>query len=114
MRISDWSSDVCSSDLTMFAPPWMTRSSPSDAGTREVVLTMLHESYVGVLRAQASGGCNGSTSFKPSTKSRSAIPNIAFHMSKRQGDRKRVVQGKSVSVRVAIGGRSIIKKKKKT
>src|SRR3546814_15279559 len=46
---------------TMFAPPWLTRSSPSDAGTREVVLTMLHESYVGALRAQASGGCNGST-----------------------------------------------------
>src|SRR3546814_12707160 len=69
----------------MFAPPWMLRSSPSDAGTREVVLTMLHESSVGALRAQASGGCNGSTSFKPSTKSRSAIPNIAFHMSKPLG-----------------------------
>src|SRR3546814_8229261 len=40
---------------TMFAPPWMTRSSPSDAGTREVVLTMLHESYVGRPRGRASG-----------------------------------------------------------
>src|SRR3546814_11899330 len=32
---------------------------------------------------------------------------------RRQGDRKSVVQGKSVSVRVDLGGRRIIKKKKK-
>src|SRR3546814_11492907 len=75
MRISDWSSDVCSSDL---CPP------------------------------PATSGCL-------------PMPNAKHHCRRRwptggptriYGDRKSVVQGKSVSVRVDLGGRRIIKKKK--
>src|SRR3546814_10215829 len=80
MRISDWSSDVCSSDLL----PWR-RGLVTGAGThhgldRQVVL-------VGELEIALVVG--------------------------RNRDRKSVVSGKSVSVRVDLGGRRIIKKKSK-
>src|SRR3546814_10571239 len=73
MRISDWSSDVCSSDLTIRA-----RSGPFD--------------------------------MDPAAKDRiESIGDIDLDSIKR--DRKSVVEGKSVSVRVDLGGRRIIKKK---
>src|SRR3546814_12928482 len=46
-----------------------------------------------------------------SRRSNSADHNASAHSA--AGDRKSVVQGKSVSVRVDLGGRRIIKKKKK-
>src|SRR3546814_15762867 len=71
MRISDWSSDVCSSDLSMGAR--MVGDLTETAGRgREAVW-------------QGTGGG-------------------------RRADRKSVVSGKSVSVRVDLGGRRIIKK----
>src|SRR3546814_20314653 len=84
MRISDWSSDVCSSDL----------GKRGNGGVRRRPET------VTMRRFATSGGTAG-------------VP------SRRQGpdalereDRKSVVKGKSVSVRVDLGGRRIIKKKK--
>src|SRR3546814_18795417 len=67
MRISDWSSDVCSSDLHPARDP--RRLSERGARTRGV----------GPARGQG------------------------------RGDRKRVVKGKRVSVRVALGGTRMIK-----
>src|SRR3546814_16083013 len=75
MRISDWSSDVCSSDLIVRVV---------DPG--EVVESLDLE----VLGHNAQG-------------TRVDIP-------AGDGDRKSVVAGKSVSVRVELGGRRIIKK----
>src|SRR3546814_13849212 len=71
LRISDWSSDVCSSDLgaTPPAPP------------------------------------SSSSSCSPPSAPSSCACSIAGR------DRKSVVSGKSVSVRVDLGGRRIIKKK---
>src|SRR3546814_13281734 len=74
MRISDWSSDVCSSDLLHTPSPMPQRQSGPPAS---------------VLCA--------------SMQARSTRPAT--------GDRKSVVKGKSVSVRVDLGGRRIIKKK---
>src|SRR3546814_17383890 len=71
MRISDWSSDVCSSDL--IASRAAARCRDAAGGN-----------------AAGRGWC-------------STIQGI---------DRKSVVKGKSVSVRVDLGGRRIIKKKK--
>src|SRR3546814_9935309 len=68
MRISDWSSDVCSSDLTCCSC-WDRNSADGLATPR---------------------------------RPRSVMANT---------DRKSVVLGKSVSVRVDLGGRRIIKKK---
>src|SRR3546814_15960299 len=74
MRISDWSSDVCSSDLL--------KPSTSNATDSEVT------EY----------SCPSAVTRSPSTSGRI--------------DRKSVVLGKSVSVRVVLGGRRIIKKKR--
>src|SRR3546814_18877616 len=93
MRISDWSSDVCSSDLisaiakiepgrrihsSCFLPVHTRRNDPAILNRCNVRLRLI-------------GGC-----------------------ARAAGDRKSVVQGKSVSVRVDLGGRRIIPKKRTT
>src|SRR3546814_12188179 len=84
MRISDWSSDVCSSDLA---------SVPARRGGR----ALDH----GRVRLRRAG-----------RRLRDRLePDAAEEEPRRRGDRKSVVSGKSVSVRVDLGGRRIIKKK---
>src|SRR3546814_17312324 len=91
MRISDWSSDVCSSDL---------RTDPTrrlDAGDpTEAVLDVPGDPADGTLPAHRPAGRG-----------------LDDALGCRQ-DRKSVVSGKSVSVRVDLGGRRIIKKQKQT
>src|SRR3546814_17026451 len=84
MRISDWSSDVCSSDLYLGDP-----------------LNAIEE--IGAAEFQAFRH----VSDVPRQQSFSAEEVAALLK-----DRKSVVKGKSVSVRVDLGGLSIIKKKK--
>src|SRR3546814_11405732 len=93
MRISDWSSDVCSSDLfetrcmglignfSISATPRLNRF--RDDGLAATIIDM-------------------------------DVPNDLFAAPAqlRQRDRKSVVEGKSVSVRVDLGGRRIIKTQK--
>src|SRR3546814_20602414 len=78
MRISDWSSDVCSSDLR------------AGAG-RPVQARRLHRRRT---------VCAGRARQRAGRRHRRCPP-----------DRKSVVEGKSVSVRVDLGGRRILKKK---
>src|SRR3546814_19271833 len=78
MRISDWSSDVCSSDL--------------QRGTRAFLGSPMHIVVGEQLSALRRGRAHDQVCV--------------------QRDRKSVVQGKSVSVRVDLGGRRSIKKKK--
>src|SRR3546814_21008407 len=80
MRISDWSSDVCSSDLAEPRAPLRAL-----VGLRPGRLT----GGVAVLAVVAATG----------------------QEHERQQDRKSVVSGKSVSVRVDLGGRRLIKTK---
>src|SRR3546814_13077603 len=122
MRISDWSSDVCSSDLLqcrhgstfpavhVFCPkvgcaarscwpaPSLRRSRSRRILARHISETMSHSPGKGnilqVLRAQ---------------KRQTAVFRRAA-----SGDRKSVVQGKSVSVGVDPGGRRLLKKTKET
>src|SRR3546814_19598371 len=75
MRISDWSSDVCSSDLAAGPQPLLAVAAAVAAAGQE-----------------ATG----------------LRPNLDFGLAT---DRKSVVEGKSVSVRVDLGGRRIIKQK---
>src|SRR3546814_17460156 len=86
MRISDWSSDVCSSDLARSAPG-RSSGSPGYAG-------------------RGSGR-------RPSTTAGTAATQRCTGKARRHGDRKSVVEGKSVSVRVDLGGGRRIKKKQK-
>src|SRR3546814_15162874 len=98
MHISDWSSDVCSSDLCCM-PGSYTLS------------TQQNNPY----------NLNSYRRARPSTGVRAVhcpgYPDAAItqtNMVFQRPDRKSVVWGKSVSVRVDLGGRRIIKKKKKT
>src|SRR3546814_14699429 len=113
MRISDWSSDVCSSDLT---------------GRGEV----RHRLSVGLDPGRAAG-CGGgrqcpekwnaggvgslsqvSVHAPGAGNHRKQLLSSAQSSGRGEVDRKSCVSGKGVSVRVDRGGRRIIKKKKKT
>src|SRR3546814_11599982 len=97
MRISDWSSDVCSSDL-------------------EVAVQVVR-----LVPVVPEGRQAGSDRHQPDV----AVEGVGRRDDLRRGDveraqlaleavdRKSVVSGKSVSVRVDLGGRLIIKKKTK-
>src|SRR3546814_16369221 len=96
MRISDWSSDVCSSD----------RRGKGERGEidmrGQVDLARLREGVGEAMRLHRLQrvACGGAAIAIVDRQQRAAI------------DRQRVVEGKSVSVRVDLGGSSIIKKKK--
>src|SRR3546814_17635999 len=105
MRISDGSSDVCSSDLVP------TQGFGSDGRLRAPPSQYAHPALLG-------NDGNMGASFADSWGSRRVEERPVVHRSAWHrvlddpGDRKRVVSGKSVSVRVDFGGRRIIKKKK--
>src|SRR3546814_16965117 len=88
MRISDWSSDVCSSDLERQHEEFKDRVGEIITG----VVKSVEFGHVVVNLGRAEGVIRRDQQ----------IPR----------DRKSVVSGKSVSVRVDLGGRRIIKKKK--
>src|SRR3546814_13373079 len=88
MRISDWSSDVCSSDLSS-----------------AVVIKMLHQ-FTRLVSARRR------PSSWPEAHARTCPTSPCPPASRAcNSDRKSVVSGKSVSVRVDLGGRRSIKKK---
>src|SRR3546814_10999176 len=118
MRISDWSSDVCSSDLRNRRRSLHDHQSRRQNGrhpapnNRHIFRRRNYPAYpcrprCGVLYQNScpvshfrfvpirSGLSDGRTSYNTR-------------------DRKSVVYGTSVSVRVGLGGRSLMKKKKKT
>src|SRR3546814_19635978 len=101
MRISDWSSDVCSSDL------------PDEVLDAERFGVGLHP--VGDFPAQVEGrSLGGHADGVAEGAVAGAAQGVLGGLARARGDRKSVVSGKSVSVRVDLGGRRIIKKKMKT
>src|SRR3546814_14857226 len=96
MRISDWSSDVCSSDLVAD-----DGTSPADGGAEPI------RKGAGVPPRRRPGGPRAVPRLR-----RLLRPGPAGRPQDAE-DRKSVVSGKSVSVRVDLGGRRIIKKKNK-
>src|SRR3546814_11324929 len=103
MRISDWSSDVCSSDLNSNSTlPSRKQESPKNGSARLSSRTAQDQSDGHPHPAnQESGDWRRNRSTREDSHSPWA-----------RTDRKSVVKGKRVSVRVDIGGRRIIKKKK--
>src|SRR3546814_13815008 len=87
MRISDWSSDVCSSDL--LRSDYTAQGPTVNLAARIEQLCEPGRVYVSHATAQLLEG---------------------YCRLRALGDRKRVVEGKSVSVRVDLGGGRIIKK----
>src|SRR3546814_14229238 len=96
MRISDWSSDVCSSDLL---GPLCRTARRRDGRLRKRPVGPARLSAILYVPRRAPGR-------------RHRPPPLSLEP--REGDRKSVVSGKSVSVRVDLGGRRSIKKKKNT
>src|SRR3546814_20018145 len=100
MRISDWSSDVCSSDLGPGAAAGQYQL------TRGCCPRQLLSQWPFQFRRswRAASACD----------SAGAVCDLvaADDRNQHRGDRKSVVSGKSVSVRVDLGCRRIIKKKK--
>src|SRR3546814_12406194 len=104
MRISDWSSDVCSSDLAECAAGWLNRrenGSRSCHGftrmTRMTRMTRIKK------KKEKKHAMDGRTVQLPGS--------VLIRVIRVNPDRKSVGEGKSVSVRVDLGGRRIIKKK---
>src|SRR3546814_16114782 len=94
MRISDWSSDVCSSDLIYCrAIPICVYGSISTRTSAPLPFPTM------------ASACRATRLLPTWVRLRVRAP--------RNLDRKSVVWGKSVSVRLDLGGRRIIKKKKK-
>src|SRR3546814_12564282 len=106
MRISDWSSDVCSSDLgiSMAAAGLVFATRSVWMAARQVEMTVLQDFRIAGRPEQREDRGVGGERDKPSRET---------HLSGPSEDRKSVVQGQSGSGRVDRGGRRTIKKKKK-
>src|SRR3546814_15643788 len=118
MRISDWSSDVCSSDLRL-AGDWTGAQS---GGLRQIAGAdagklghLVHATNSFTALALPSAGCGpGADRANCARAAACAILRTSPREPAPAVDRKSVGSGKSVSVRVDLGGRWIIKKKKRT
>src|SRR3546814_11615059 len=113
MRISDWSSDVCSSDLARdHRPRVRQQAAPRRAELRlaRVALEQFDiERAFQRLDRMADGRLRASE-FSRRTREASLV---AYRNERTQLDRKSVVSGTSVSERLDLCGRRIITKKQK-
>src|SRR3546814_13460286 len=134
MRISDWSSDVCSSDLVV-ADDRQVDQKAEHAGAEEVPEAHRHQEIERPLIRHAFAltlliafrlcgtdevpGVERQQGQRYDFQRRKQRGNGQIHLGLSvevpvvTGDRKSVVEGKSVSVRVDLGGRRSIKKKKR-
>src|SRR3546814_11897359 len=94
MRISDWSSDVCSSDLAVALDVAQV-----EPGRLQPLPLELHDPRLDDHTPDPEGGIAVAGGEHPADAGPAAE------------DRESVVEGKGVSVRVDLGGRRIIKKK---
>src|SRR3546814_16827685 len=110
MRISDWSSDVCSSDLRSL-------------NVRQKLLPLffrLGGRHCGGRSNRCDSGLNGHLSrscglgINAKMEALEGVEDERLDVTPVEADRKSVVEGKRGSVRVDLGGRRLIKKKKTT
>src|SRR3546814_11932562 len=105
MRISDWSSDVCSSDLWRWAGTRQRKFRACPA----LCSTFPHARATAMQRC---GPCQGERPcLRPAPCLAAARARGKALQSTGHADRKSVAEGKRVSVRVDLGGRRTIKKK---
>src|SRR3546814_14289101 len=106
MRISDWSSDVCSSDLDD-ALSRSPQPRPQIRGVADLLDSLIASEGTGAHAHVRSGALSSGLH---------AMRNLAaavHFLCLVHGDRESVVEGKSVSVRGDVGGDGIIEKTKK-
>src|SRR3546814_16519635 len=109
MRISDWSSDVCSSDLKPRIMAILTSASRGLAHNR-VAFELLPGSSIADSDAAAAAG---NLDFIRYFRAKGFDCSYKGAALAAVGDRKSAVEGKSVYVSVDLGGRRIIKQKQK-
>src|SRR3546814_1791006 len=96
MRISDWSSDVCSSDLVLLA---------TGRGGKQDVDVPQGRPFV------AAAPLPDPEPWEAAAVNEEQARNNPWLIPPAQRDRESVVSGKSVSVRVVLGGRRLLKTK---
>src|SRR3546814_14210975 len=114
MRISDWSSDVCSSDLAFLKDRFVLVDYEESGPTGQ--RTFVGRIAIDGEERSVSGRGNGLISsvvvaLRDACGVALDVADYNEHALGQGSDRKSVVSGKSVSVRVALGGRRILKKK---
>src|SRR3546814_20117839 len=110
MRISDWSSYVCSSDLTevgIMESPDVARAVVERLG---LATDPEFRPKPGLLAKLAGTEITPELAANPVE---ATAEELRKHLDVARSDRKSVVEGKSVSVRVTLGGRGDFKKKKR-
>src|SRR3546814_11411151 len=111
MRISDWSSDVCSSDLLRHLGRGEAFKRRRQERRRHLQICHPARRH----RRRPAAGARDRGAHRPGDGGSGTRLSDACGRAGRDGpdgDRKSVVEGKSVSVRVDLGGRRTIKKKK--
>src|SRR3546814_15687490 len=111
MRISDWSSDVCSSDLAP-ALRHVATSTLRSAYRRGLVLHLTNPKAILFFGSLYAVGVPAGASVETLALVIAAVGLQSLLLFHGYADRKSVVEGKSVSVRVDLGGRRCLKKKK--
>src|SRR3546814_18899305 len=108
MRISDWSSDVCSSDLVRprSSAGWQGQSAPGSDRKEFGGGRLSGRRSAGLYPRSGSDAGRGVGGALRRDKGQACLRPKSWHE-----DRKSVVLGTIVSVRLVIGGSSIIKKK---
>src|SRR3546814_17660613 len=107
MRISDWSSDVCSSVLSKT----VERANSARRAGRPGIMLQLAAALLFTLAAGLGiAVILGMVKVNGEAVLSALAGEGAFPAAPGPRDRKRVVQGKSVSVRVDLGGRRVINK----
>src|SRR3546814_13179528 len=120
MRISDWSSDVCSSDLLRLFPvlPGIVaarhrQTADLDRRRRADIGSRGHRRDVAGVEDESAGAGGARSAWRDIGRNRyrrgEYIPDHLAHRRFEAPDRKSVVEGKRVAVRVDLGGRRIIK-----
>src|SRR3546814_16638950 len=112
MRISDWSSDVCSSDLVTEQSARMLEVARASALAIQEGPVDGHQSRIICYRGEHRRSEPGQSP-PAKRRSRSEAQAVRCNIDRPipQIDRTSAVSGKSVSVRVDLGGRRILKKK---
>src|SRR3546814_14812993 len=108
LRSSDWSSDVCSSDLGMAGfegPFWIEWDSGYVAASLAIGVALSSLAFFVLPRA-------GTLQGRVLVFTLFTLAICGLHFTGMTADRKRVVSGRSVSVRLNLGGCRIFKKKK--
>src|SRR3546814_21147207 len=113
MRISDWSSDVCSSDLG-WLDGWSLEVDPATEQPRGMTITLSNWVYEGIVSERSLLTMHVDYFLLTGGLERAVYRIARKHAGSQRGDRKSVVEGKSGSVRVDCGGRRMNQKNRRT